>query len=173
MPFAERVRIVALAAKDLREHAVLERDVAVAAREAFRAFGYARHRVGVMVPAREDARARRRAERRRVHVVKEEAVLGQSVDVRRLDGTAVASHLSESGVVLNDEQDVGRAVFGAERRRPCRRRLIERTADHAVKCRSRLILFQSHRTGSVPRIQRVSSLRRRKNREDYGTREFS
>ena len=75
VPLAERVGVVAVLQQDLGEEPVLERDVAVAARVAGRAFGDARHRVRVVVAAGQDARAGRRAERGRVHVVEAQAVL--------------------------------------------------------------------------------------------------
>ena len=131
VPFPERERAVSMLEQHFGKEAVLERDVAVAAGIAGRSLGDARHRVRVMVASREDARARRRAERRRVHAVEEQAVRSQGVDVRRLDRAAVAAHLAEAGVVLHDEQDVGCAFFGAKWLRPGRARHIERPADDA------------------------------------------
>ena len=74
VPLADHVGVVALLEQDLRQEAVLERHVAVVAREAGGELGDARHRVAVMVAARDDARPARRAQRRRVHVVVAQAV---------------------------------------------------------------------------------------------------
>ena len=68
-------------------------------------------RVGVMVASGQDAGARRRAERRRVHVVVAQAVRRQAVDIRRLDRAAVTAKLAKAGVVQHDEEDVGRPFF--------------------------------------------------------------
>ena len=59
MPLADGVGVVPLAMEDLGQEAVLERDVAVGARVAGRAFGDARHGIRVVVAASEDARSRR------------------------------------------------------------------------------------------------------------------
>ena len=67
----------------------------------------------VMVAAGQDARARRRAQRGRVHVVVAQAVLRELVDVRRADRRAEAAELPEAGVVEHDEQHVRRARLRA------------------------------------------------------------
>ena len=111
VPLADRVGVVAVLQQDFREEAVLERDVAVAARIADGAFGDAGHAVGVVIAPRDHARARRRAQRRRVHVVVAQPVGRQRVEVRRLDRAAVAAEMPEAGVVEHDEQHVRRACF--------------------------------------------------------------
>ena len=114
VPLAHGISVVAVLEQHLRQEAVLERDVAVAAGKAGGAFGDARHGVGMVVAAGQDARARRRTERRGVHVVEEQAVLGQGVDVRRFNGAAVTAHLAETCIVLHDEKDVGHPLPGAQ-----------------------------------------------------------
>ncbi len=58
MPFPERVGVVALPEQNLGQEAILERDRAVGAGIALRAFGDARHRVGMMIAPGQDAGAR-------------------------------------------------------------------------------------------------------------------
>ena len=117
MPLADAIGGVALLQQHLGQKAVLERDRAIAAGIAGRSLGDAGHRVGMMIAAGQNARARRRAERGRVHVGEEQPVLGQLVDVRRVDRRAVAAELAEARVVDDDEEDVRRAFPGAHRRR--------------------------------------------------------
>ena len=69
---------------------------------------------------------------------------GERVDVRRGDRAAVAAHLAEAGVVLHDEQDVGRAFFGAQRARARRAGYIEGPADDAGERGSGFVFFESH-----------------------------
>src|SRR5262249_48081559 len=69
MPFAERISVVAILLQDLGKKAVLERDLAVGAREALGPFGDACHAVGVVIAPGQDTGARRRAQRGRVHIV--------------------------------------------------------------------------------------------------------
>ena len=94
----------------LGQEAVLERDDAVVAGIAGRELGDARHAVAVVVAPGDDARAARRAQRRRVHVVVAQAVGGERVEVRRRDRAAVAAEVAEPGVVEDDEQHVRRAL---------------------------------------------------------------
>ena len=107
VPLSQGIRVVTVLEQDLRQKAVLERDVTVAAGKAGGAFGDAGHGVGMVVAAGQDARARGRTEGRGVHVVEEQPVLRQVVDVRRFNRTAVAAHLAETRVVLHNEKDVG------------------------------------------------------------------
>ena len=126
VPFADGVGVVAVRQQDLREEAVLERDVGVVAGEAGRAFGDAGHGVGVMVAPGQDAGTGGRAQRGGVHVAVAHAVLRQGVHVGRVDRAAVAAELGIAGIVQDDEQDVGRALLRsaaapARRARTCRR----------------------------------------------------
>ena len=91
MPLADHVRVPALLAEDLLQLAVLGRDHAAGVREPARRLGDAGHAVARVVAAVEQARARRRAQRRRVPLRVAHAVAGDPVDVRRLDRPAVAA----------------------------------------------------------------------------------
>ena len=68
-----------------------------------------------------------------MHVVKEQAILCQRIYIGCLDGSAVTTHLAEAGVVLDDEQNVGGALFRSQRLGPGGLRYIERSPDHAVR----------------------------------------
>ena len=136
MPLADHVGAVAVLEQHLGQEPVLERDQPVVAGIAGRHLGDARHRVAVMVAAGDDARAARRAERRRVHVVVAQAALGQAVEVRRRDRAAIAPELTEPRVVQHDEQHVRRALRRPHRSWPRRRRLIRRPADHTREGRA-------------------------------------
>src|SRR5262249_36781978 len=57
MPFADGVGVVAILQEDLREHPVLEGNVAVAAGIPRRTFGDAGHAVRVMIAPRQETRA--------------------------------------------------------------------------------------------------------------------
>ena len=106
MPLPDHERAVAVLQQHLREHPVLERDHTVVAGITGRELGDAGHPVGVMVAAGDDARPRRRTERRRVHVVEPQAILGDPIQVRSLDRAAVTTELAEAGVVEHDHQDI-------------------------------------------------------------------
>ena len=144
VPLADAVGRIAVLQQRLRHEPVLERDGAIAARVAGRSFGDAGHTVGMVVAARQHAGARRRAQCGSVHVREQQAVLGEPVDVGRVDRPAVATELTEAGVVQHDEQDVGRVSSGAQRRRPCRLRLADRAAHAAGERRPRLVFLQRH-----------------------------
>ncbi len=119
MPLADHVRVPALLAEDLREHPVLGRDRAARVREADRSLGDTRHAVARVVAARQQAGARRRAERRRMELRVAHAALHDPVDVRCLDRTAVAAHRREADVVEDDVEDAGRAVRRLRRLERC------------------------------------------------------
>ena len=144
VPLAEGIGVVAFLEQDLRQHAVLERDVAVAAGVSGGAFGDARHRVRVMIPAGQHAAPGRRAERRGVHVVEEQSVGSERIDVRRLDRAAIAPHLAKAGVVLHDEQHVGGACLRSQRLGPRGLRDIEGPTNHAGERGPGFVLFQRH-----------------------------
>ncbi len=74
VPLADGVGVVALLQQHLGQKAVLKGDVAVGAGIAGRTLGDAGHGVGVVVAPGQNAGARRRAERRGVHVVVRQAV---------------------------------------------------------------------------------------------------
>jgi hypothetical protein len=79
-----------------------------------------------------------------MHVVEQEPVLGELVDVRRVDRRAVAAELPKSGVVDDDEGDVRRSHFGAKRRRPSRLGFANRPAHAAVECPAGLVFLERH-----------------------------
>ena len=85
MPLADDVGVPAALAEDLGDHRALAGDVAARVREPRRRLGDARHRVRRVVAARQEAGARRRAERRRVEVRVQQPAVGDPLDVRRLD----------------------------------------------------------------------------------------
>ena len=80
-----------------------------------------------------------------MHVVVTQAVLGEGIQVGRLAGSAEAADLAEAHVIENDEQDVGRAVFGPQRLGPRWLRYIERPPDHAGKRGSGFVFFKCHK----------------------------
>ena len=144
MPFADAIGCVTLLQKHLGQKAVLKRNRAIAARKARRALGDAGHGVRMMIAAGQHAGTRRRTERGRVHVVEQEAILRELVDVRRRDRRAVAAELAKSGVVDDDEEHVRRPRFGATRRGPCGLGFADRAAHAAGKCRAGLIFLERH-----------------------------
>jgi len=144
VPLAEAVGVVPLLEKDLRKEAVLERDVAVRSRIPRGAVREARQVVGMVIPARDDAGAGRRTERRRVHAAIEQTIGGQGIDVRGFDGAAVASQMAEAGVIENDEEDVRRSLLRPVGFGPGRLRDLGRASDHARECCSWFVLCQCH-----------------------------
>ena len=115
MPLADDVGVPAELAEDLGEHPVRGRDRAARVREADRGLGDARHAVARVVPAGQQARSRRGAERGRVP-------LGVPHAIRRRPGRCLACrsgrrsrHRGEADVVEHDVDDV-RGAFGSLRR---------------------------------------------------------
>jgi hypothetical protein len=132
VPLAEHVRVPAALAEHLGDRRALERDVAVPVREAGCRFGDAGHPVRGVVAAGQQRRARRRAQRSRVPVRVRETVLGEPVDVRRLDQTAPRLHRGVADVVENDPEHV-RSPVGRNRlhiRLPVRNRVADVDIDH-------------------------------------------
>ena len=80
----------------LRQEPVLKRHAAVVARIPGGQFVDCRRRVGVVVAAGNDARARGRAQRRRMHVRVEQAASGEAVKIGRADRAAITAELPES-----------------------------------------------------------------------------
>ena len=160
VPLADAVGGVALLQQHFGQKPVLERDRAIAAGIAGRSFGDAGHRIGVMIAAGQHAGPRGRTERRGMHVGEEQAVLGQPVDVGRVDRRAVAAELSEAGVVDDDEKDVRRAFPGAERGRPRRIGLADGAAHAAGKRRAGFVFLERHVASSSSSMDVLSMLRR-------------
>ncbi len=148
VPLADSVGVVALTAEDLRQEAVLERDVAVVSGKAGRHFGDRGHVVRMVVATGEHARPARGAECGRVHVLVAQAVGREGIDVRRPDGTAVAAELPVPRVVDDDEQDVRGTFPGALRFGPCLRRLIECPTDDPWKRGPGPVFLERH--GGLP-----------------------
>ena len=135
VPLADHVGVPPLRAEDLLDLAVLGRDHAAGVREADRRLGDAGHAVARVVAPGEQARPRRRAQRRRVPLRVAHAVGDDAVDVRRLDRTAVAVERREADVVEHDVDDVRRALgrLGRLERRPVRDRVPDVDVDHALE----------------------------------------
>ena len=154
MPLPHHERAVAVLDEHLREQAVLERDHAVVAGIAGGQLGDRRHAVGVVVAPGDDARAARRAQRGRVHVVEAQAALRDGVEGRRLDRAAVAAELPETRVVEHDDQDVRRIVLRSRGPRPRGARLVGRASDDPREGTFRVVLDNGQ--GGPPRFVRPS-----------------
>ena len=122
-------------AEDLLDLAVLGRDRAAGVREPARRLGDAGHAVARVVAPGQQARARRRAQRRRVPLRVAHAVAGDPVDVRRLDRAAVARHRREADVVEHGVHHVRRPLGRLRRleRRPIRHRVPDVDVDLALE----------------------------------------
>ena len=133
--------------QDLGEEAVLERDVTVGAGIAHRPFGDAGQAVGVVIAAVEHAGARRRTERRGVHVVEAQAVGRQGIEVGGGDRAAVATELPEARVIEHQEQHIGGPLLGPVGHRPGGGRYIGGAADYAGERGTGLVFVERHRSG--------------------------
>src|SRR5215472_7411059 len=102
MPFADRIGVVTVLQEDLRQHPILEWDIAVTAGVATGTFGDAGHAVRVMIAPSDKTGARRRSQRRRMHIIVEQPVSGERVQIRCINRTTVATELAEAGVVENN-----------------------------------------------------------------------
>ena len=131
VPFAHAEGVVALRRQHLTEHALVEGQDAVVAGVAGGGLGDRGQPDGVVIAPGEDAAARRRAERRGVHVGVAQAVGGQAVDDGRLHQPAEAGQLPVAYVVQHEEEHVGRALRRARWLRPSRRRLLGGASDDA------------------------------------------
>jgi hypothetical protein len=110
VPLPDDVGVPATLAQHFGDQGGLARDVAARVGEPRRGFRDARHRVRGVVPAGQQARARRRAERGRVEVRVGEPLVGDALDVRRLDQAAKRLHRREAHVVEDDVQHAGRTL---------------------------------------------------------------
>ena len=106
VPLAHDVRVPAALAEDLRQQRALARDVAARIREAGGGLGDAGHAVRGVVAAGQETRASGRAQGRGVEVRVLQAMVGDAVDVRRLDQTAVRLHGREANVIEHEVEDV-------------------------------------------------------------------
>ncbi len=89
----------------------------------------------VMVAPGDERGARRRAERGGVDVVVAQAVIRDAIHRRRRDDAAEGARHAESGVIRDDEQDVGRLFGRHDARCPPRFRLQGIVLDHAAEFR--------------------------------------
>ena len=135
VPLADRVRVVAPLAEHLGDRRGLERDVPVRAGEAGRRFGDAGHPDRRVVASREQRRARRRADRRRVELRVPQPSVAQPLHRRHLDRTAERLQCAEADVVPHDEQDVRRAIRRLRLlvRRPVGSRIADVEVDGSVE----------------------------------------
>src|SRR3954469_13150873 len=156
VPLADHVGVVRVLLEHLREEPVLERDLAVVARVARGDLVDRRGRVGVVVASGQHARARRRAQRRRVHPRIAQTLRGQRIDVRRRDRAPVASELPESRVIEHDGEHIRRTLLRPQNLRPRRSRLLRRACDHPRELGPRAVL----RRRLVPVVCHVSAPRR-------------
>ena len=141
---ADHVGAVAMGQQHLGQEPVLERDLPVVPGIAGGELVDRRGRVRVVIAAGDDARPRRRAQRRGVHVRVQQPAGGQRVQVRRGDRAAVTAQLPVPDVIQHDEQHVRRPCRRPQRPRPRRAGLIGRPADHTRKGAARLILLNRH-----------------------------
>ena len=144
MPLAHHEGVVALLEEHLGEETVLERDDSVVAGIARRELGDGRHGVAVVVASGDDARAARRTQRRRVHVVVAEPISRERVEVRCRDRASEAAELTVPGVVQHDGQDIGGTRLRPYRGRPRRARLVGGATDDAGERGPGLVLHNSH-----------------------------
>ena len=110
VPLADRVRVPALLAQDLGDHAILRRDRPARVREPDRGLGDARHRVARVITPGQQARAGRRAQRRRMPLGVPDPIVRDPVDVRRPDRAPVAAHGRKAHVIEHDVHNIGRAL---------------------------------------------------------------
>ena len=165
VPLAHRVGRVALVAEDLGEEPVGAGDVARVPGVAGREVGDPAHAVAVVVAAGEQARARRRAERRGVEVREPHTAGREAVDVGGGDVGAVAADLREADVVEHDEQHVGCVRRRFALRWPPRLGVAEVPADDTAEFRltrharllTRSSAGQDTRIGSSSRSRSSSS----------------
>ena len=92
------------------------------------------HADAVVVPAREQRRPRRRAQRRRVKAIELQPVTGQTLGCGRLTRPAEGARTTEAGVVEEDDQDVRRTCRRPQRldRGELRSRILRVLEDRAV-----------------------------------------
>jgi hypothetical protein len=106
VPFAGAQRGVPLGLQDLGHRGGMVRDVAELMREAGAEVRDGAHPDGVLRATGQQRRARRRAQRSDVKVGELHATCRQRVDVRGVDGAAVATELGETRVVEQNHDDV-------------------------------------------------------------------
>ncbi len=144
VPLPDAEGVVALLQQHLAEHAPVEGQDAVVAGVAGGGLGDRGQADRVVVAPGQDAAARRRAQRRGVHVGVAQAVSRQAVQHGRLDQPAEARQLPVADVVQHPDEHVGRALRGARRFWPGRRGLFGGTSDDAGKRGSFFVGLNCH-----------------------------
>ena len=119
--------VVAVLAQHLADGRVLHRDVPGVPREALGALGDLGEAVLVVVAAGQQAGPGRRAQRGRVPLGVGQPVVGQLLHRRHVDPAAVRRPGGQAGVVVQDQQDVGRPL---RRRRLAERRPVRDRVPH-------------------------------------------
>ncbi len=135
MPLADHVGVPTQLAEDLGDHPILGRNGPAGIREASCSLSDAGHAVASVVAPGQQARSRGRTESGRVPLRVPDAVRGDLVDVRRLDGPAVAGHRRVPHVIEHDVHDVRRPIgrLGRFERAPIRFRVTDVDVDDAVE----------------------------------------
>ena len=135
MPLADHVRVPAALPEDLLDLPVLRRDHPARVREPDRRLGDTRHAVARVIAPRQQARARRRAQRRRVHLRIAHSVRDDPLDVWRRNRAAVAAQRRVAHVVEHDVQNIRRPIGRLRRlkRRPIRNRIANVDVDNALE----------------------------------------
>ena len=110
VPLSDRGRHVAVLLQDPREGRAVAGDGGVVSREGTGELGDESEAHAVMVPAGEEGRPCRRADRRHVEAVVADPLLRHARVVGRLDRPAEGARVAEPGVVDEDEQDVRGAL---------------------------------------------------------------
>src|SRR5207244_9157540 len=101
------------------------------------------------------------AERRGVKVRVAEAIRREAVDVRRLDGRAVAAEVGEAGVIEDDRDYVWGSPRRRRRGRPPRLRLRDGLADHPFEFGTGLHFRLQARVLRLPRFNLAQPARAR------------
>ena len=135
VPLADDVGVPAQLAEDLGDHAVLRRDRPARVREPDRGLGDAGHAVTGVVAPGQQARAGRRAQRRGMPLRVADSLGRDPVDVRCLNGTAIAAHGREPHVIQHHVHHVRSPVRGLRRleRGPVRGRIADIGIDRALE----------------------------------------
>ena len=144
VPLAEAAGDVAVLLEDAREGGAGARLAGRVAGEGPRELGDGAEAHAVLVAAGEQRRARRRAHGRHVEAVVRDAHVLHAAERRRAHGAAEAVDGAESGVVDEDEKDVGRVLrgLGPGDERPVGHGVLERPSGCAAE---RLVRDRQHR----------------------------
>ena len=108
--FAELRRRVAVQLQDFSEGCAGIRSQRILTRRGRRDFGDRAHSNRVVIPSREQRRARGRAERSRVKAQVLETVVGEPLQVGRRDRSAKRTGRTEADIIDQHDEHVGRAL---------------------------------------------------------------